>query len=228
VLSVWHEPEVSLNPGVLLLADGRTPTGGLSHSGGVEEAVRAGIVTDERSLLALLEARLETAGLTAAGLAAAACMAADHPAALELLDVESDARMPSEAARIASRAQGRGLLRLARAGWPHPAYAPGGPVGDRPHHALVLGVAAAAAGGTAADAASLAALASISGPASAAVRLLGLDPIAVTGLLARLGPRVAQIAEAAASAGEPPAAGHPLFDVFAERHAAHANTLFTS
>jgi urease accessory protein len=219
---------MSLNPGILLLADGRTPTGGLSHSGGVEEAVRAGIVTDEASLLALLEARLETAGLVAAGIAAAGCTAANDPVGLELLDFETDARMPSDAARIASRAQGRGLLRLARASWPHPAYVPGGPVGDRPHHALVLGVATAAAGGTPAEAASLAALASISGPASAAVRLLGLDPIAVTGLLARLGPRVEQIAERATHADEPPATGHPLFDVFAQRHAAHANTLFTS
>jgi urease accessory protein len=219
---------MSLNPGVLLLADGRTPTGGLSHSGGVEEAVRAGIVSDEASLLELLEARLETAGLTAAGIAAAAYSAANDVAALELLDLEADARMPSEAARVASRAQGRGLLRLARASWPHASYAPEGPAGERPHHAIVLGVATAAAGGTAADAASLAALASISGPASAAVRLLGLDPIAVTGLLARLGPRVEQVAKKAAFTGELPAAGHPLLEVFAERHAAHGNTLFTS
>jgi urease accessory protein len=219
---------VTLNAGVLLLTDGRTPTGGLSHSGGVEEAVRAGIVTDEASLLELLEARLETAGLLAGGLAAAACVAANDPAALELLDVEADARMPSEAARAASRAQGRGLLRLARASWPHPAYAPGGPVGERPHHSIVLGVATHAALGTPAEAASLAALASISGPASAAVRLLGLDPIAVTGLLARLGPRSEQIAERALLADDLPATGHPLFDVFAQRHAAHGNTLFTS
>jgi urease accessory protein len=219
---------VTLNAGVLLLADGRTPTGGLSHSGGVEEAVRAGIVTDETSLLGLLEARLETAGLFAAGLAAAACKVADDPAALELLDLEADARMPSDAARIASRAQGRGLLRLARASWPHSSYAPGGPIGERPHHSLVLGVATHAAGGTAAEAASLAALASVSGPASAAVRLLGLDPIAVTGLLARLGPRAEQVAEQALLSDELPAAGHPLFDVFAQRHASHGNTLFTS
>jgi urease accessory protein len=219
---------MTLNAGVLLLADGRTPTGGLSHSGGVEEAVRAGVVTDEGSLLALLEARLETAGFLAAGLAAAACTAANDPAALELLDLEADARMPSDAARVASRAQGRGLLRLARASWPHPSYAKGGALGERPHHSIVLGVATHAAGGTAAEAASLAALASISGPASAAVRLLGLDPIAVTGLLARLGPRAEQIAERALAADELPATGHPLFDVFAQRHAGHGNTLFTS
>ena len=217
--------------GVLLLADGRSPTGGLSHSGGVEAAIAAGVVSDEASLLALLEIRLATAGLVAAGLAAAAFSAVDGPdgaGVLARLDVEADARMPSEAARIASRAQGRGLLRLARASWPHRAYSPGGPLGERPHHALVLGVAVCAAAGTSSDAALVAALASVSGPASAAVRLLGLDPIAVTGLLARLGPAAECVAKEAASAGAVPAAGHPLFDIFAEQHAGRPSTLFTS
>jgi urease accessory protein len=220
--------------GVLLLADGRSPSGGLAHSGGVEAAIEAGIVSDEETLLALLEVRLATAGLVAAGLAAAACLAAggaDFAAGLTQLDIEADARMPSEAARIASRAQGRGLLRLARAGWPHQAYSPGGPLGERPHHPLVLGVAVCAAGGSSSDAALVAALASVSGPASAAVRLLGLDPIAVTGLLARLGPaaeNTARVAQQAVSLNELPSAGHPLFDVFAEQHAGRPSTLFTS
>lgn len=222
---------MSVSAGVLLLADGRSPTGGLAHSGGVEAAARAGVVSDEATLLEMLETRLATAGLVAAGLAAAACSIAgeaDFAPGLTQLDIEADARMPSEAARMASRAQGRGLLRLARASWPHPVYGPGGPLGDRPHHSLVLGVAVCAAGGTSLDAALVAALASVSGPASAAVRLLGLDPIAVTGLLAQLGRRVEEIARAAVSAAELPSAGHPLLDVFAEHHAARSSTLFTS
>jgi urease accessory protein len=120
--------------------------------------------------------------------------------------------------------QGRGLLRLARASWPHPAYAG---LGDRPHHPLVLGVAVAAAGGAPGDAATLAALGIVSGPASAAVRLLGLDPIVVTALLARLAGPVAAVA-GAADGEDLPATGHPLLDVWAERHAARATTLFTS
>ncbi len=222
---------MSLNPGLLLLADGRTPTGSLAHSGGVEAAVRAGLVHDEASLLVLLESRLATAGRTSAGLAAAACAAAADAQALTTLDAEADARMPSGAARTASRIQGRGLLRLARASWPHPAYARGGPLGEKPHHPLVLGVATAAAGGAPPDAASLAALASVSGPASAAVRLLGLDPIAVSGMLARLGPAVETVARGAAAQaldGQLPGDGHPLLDIFAEHHAAAPAALFTS
>jgi len=198
---------------------------------GVEEAVRIGLVRDEATLLELLVARLDTTGLVAAGLATAACAAADDADRLRLLDIEADARMPSQAARTASRTQGRGLLRLARSSWPHAAYVRNGPLGERPHHAVALGVAVVAAGGTAQDAALLAALASVSGPASAAVRLLGLDPIAVTAVLARLGPQVERVAAdalQAVAAGEPPATGHPLFDVLAERHASQGNTLFTS
>ncbi len=215
---------MTLPVGLLLLADGRTPTGGLAHSGGVEQAVVAGLVSDEDTLLALLRARLGTAGLVAAGLAARACSGDD----LVELDAAADARMPSAAARDASRIQGRGLLRLARASWPHPAYVRGGPLGERPHHALVLGVAVAAAGGTPDQAALVAALGSVSGPASAAVRLLGLDPIAVTAVLARLAADVEAVAARACAADRLPATGHPLLDIFAEQHAARGTTLFTS
>ena len=211
----------ALPAGLLLLADGRTPTGGLAHSGGVEQAVVAGLVSDEDTLLALLRARLESAGVVAAGLAARACADDD----LAELDTAAAARMPSAAAREASRVQGRGLLRLARASWPHPAY---DQLGPRPHHALVLGVAVAAAGGTPDQAALVAALGSVSGPASAAVRLLGLDPIAVTAVLARLAPDVEAAAARACAADRLPAAGHPLLDIFAQQHAARGTTLFTS
>lgn len=214
--------------GVLLLADGRSPAGMVNHSGGIEEAVRLGVVHDEQTLGVFLTARLHTAGAVSAGLAAAACRHPDRPLRLEFLDAEADARMPSAAAREASRAQGRGLLRLARASWPHPAYAAAGVLGERPHHALVLGVAVAAAGGEPAEAAAVAALSAVTGPASAAVRLLGLDPLAVAGLLARLAARVDAVASEAHDAGELGDAGHPLFDVLAEHHTERLTTLFAS
>lgn len=214
--------------GVYLLADGRSPSGSVSHSGGVEEAVRVGVVCDEETLNRFLAVRLHTVGVVNAAVAAAACRQAEQPERLAALDTEADARMPSAAARAASRAQGRGLLRMARLSWPHPSYSLGGVLGERPHHALILGVAVDAAGGEAADAAAIAALSSIAGPASAAVRLLGLDPLAVTASVARLGAQVDAVVCTVLTADDLPAASHPLLEIFAEHHSARASTLFAS
>jgi hypothetical protein len=57
---------------LLALADQRLPAGGHVHSGGIEEAVRAGLVHDPASLAAFLARRLVTVGRVVAGVAAAA------------------------------------------------------------------------------------------------------------------------------------------------------------
>ena len=57
---------------LLTLADSRLPAGGHTHSGGVEQAIAAGVVHDPGSLTTFLLRRLHTAGGVAAGLAAAA------------------------------------------------------------------------------------------------------------------------------------------------------------
>jgi urease accessory protein len=210
---------------LLLLADGRAPSGGYAHSGGIEAAVAGGWVGDETTLEAFLRGRLGTVGRVAAGLAAAG---ADPAADLLVLDAETDARTPSPAARDASRAAGRALLRMVRTAWPSERYAG---LGARPHVAPLLGVAAAVAGGTPEDAAALAATAAVTGPASAAVRLLGLDPLAVHAVLARLAPlvdAVASEAAAAAAVGELPDDSAPHLDVLAEAHAALRPALFAS
>ena len=151
------------------------------------------------------------------------------PTAVADLDAEVDARTPSPAARAASRAQGRGLLRAASSAWPSPVHARLGP---RPHAPLALGGAAVAAGCGPPEAAALASLSSITGPASAAVRLLGLDPLGVTALLARLAPDVDEVARrgaCCADLGVPlPAASAPLLDVLAEQHARADARLFAS
>jgi urease accessory protein len=90
------------------------------------------------------------------------------------------------------------------------------------------------AGGTPADAAVIAATAAISGPAAAAIRLLGLDPLAVTGLLARLAGDVAELAEVACRAARAgdwaalPAPASPGLDLLAQRHALQEVALFES
>ncbi|WP_371494773.1 urease accessory protein UreF [Kitasatospora sp. NBC_00374] len=213
---------------LLLLADGRFPAGGHAHSGGAEAAVKAGRIHDTESMTAFLTGRLHTAGLVAAALAAAAAQG-DDPADL---DLAADARTPSPAQRATSRRLGRQLLRAARAAWPHPALDdlharhPRGA-----HQPVALGVTAHAAGLTPAQAAALAAYESVNGPATACVRLLGLDPYGVAAALARLGPHmdaVAAQAVRAAAAGDLPTASAPLLDVYAEQHASWKVRLFAS
>ncbi len=211
---------------LLTLADSRLPAGGHTHSGGVEQAIAAGVIGDPASLALFLRRRLTTSGAVAAGLAAAACRAvddADPVAALSALDAEADARTPSPALRAASRQQGRGLVRVGGRAWPHPAWAalPG-----QPHHPLALGVAAAAGGLAPRDAAAAAAYLSVSGPATAAQRLLAMDPITVAAVTARLAPEVDAVAAAAADGL--PAAADPLLDLLAEVHTARTDRFFAS
>ncbi|WP_222267832.1 urease accessory protein UreF [Modestobacter marinus] len=211
---------------LLTLADSRLPAGGHTHSGGVEQAIATGVVTDAASLAAFLRRRLATSGAVAAGLAAAACRAvddADPAAALSCLDAEADARTPSPALQAASRQQGRGLVRVGGRAWPHPAWAA---VPPRPHHPVALGVAAAAGGLGPADAATAAAYLAVSGPATAAQRLLAMDPITVAAITARLAPEVDEAASG--SAAELPAAADPLLDLLAEVHAARKDRFFAS
>ena len=206
---------------LLTLADSRLPAGGHAHSGGVEQAIAAGVVHDPGSLAAFLRRRLATAGAVAAGLAAAAC-GADGPA-LAVLDSEADARTPSPTLRAASRQQGRGLVRVGRRAWPSGDWNLLPPL---PHHPLALGVAAAVGGLAPRDAAQAAAYLSISGPATAAQRLLAMDPLTVAAVTARLSPDVDAVA--AVATDDLPAATDPLLDLLAEVHAARKDRFFAS
>ncbi|MEU1806477.1 urease accessory UreF family protein [Streptomyces sp. NPDC019937] len=219
---------------LLILADGRFPAGGHAHSGGVEAAVTAGRVRDAATLEGFCRGRLHTAGLTAAALAAAAAAGMDPLA----LDEAADARTPAPALRTTARRLGRQLMRAARATWPSPeldALAAARPRGA--HQPVVQGLAARAAGLDPTAAAYAAAYESAGGPASAAVRLLGLDPFDATAVLARLAPEIDRIAARAAEAahraldegpGALPAAAAPLLDIAAEHHATWPVRLFAS
>ncbi|MFJ6683276.1 urease accessory protein UreF [Streptomyces werraensis] len=219
---------------LLVLADGRFPAGGHAHSGGAEAAVHAGRITGAASLEDFCRGRLHTTGLVSAALAASAAQGVD-PAAL---DAAADARTPSPALRAAARKLGRQLLRAARATWPGvelDALARRFPKGA--HQPVVLGVAARAAGLGPQDAAHCALYESVGGPATATVRLLGLDPFDATAVLARLAPEADRVAEAAVRAAHRvaeegadalPAASAPLLELFAEAHAARTGRLFAS
>nr|WSZ19244.1 urease accessory protein UreF [Streptomyces canus] len=219
---------------LLVLADGRFPAGGHAHSGGAEAAVKAGRITGAESLESFCRGRLHTVGLVSAALAAAAVLGADP----RLLDEAADARTPSPALRTAARKLGRQLMRAARATWPSAeldSLAREFPKGA--HQPVVLGLAARAAGLEAVDAAYCAVYESVSGPASATVRLLSLDPFDATGALARLAPELDRVADQAVEAARRavdegpdslPAASAPLLEIAAEAHAAWPVRLFAS
>lgn len=215
---------------LLLLSDGRFPAGGHAHSGGLEVAAADGAVRDLETLEAFLRGRLHTQGLVQAALAAAACAGRDPGD----LDAEADGRHPAPVQRRISRAQGRALLRAGRAVWPDvrldalaAAHAGG------PHQAVAFGTVAAAAGVDPAGAALASALGAVSGPATAAVRLLGLDPYGVHAVLARLGAECESVAAAAVAAAagpleDLPACTGPRLDIDAVRHEQWDVRLFAS
>ncbi|MEO3768835.1 urease accessory UreF family protein [Micromonospora sp. B9E7] len=239
---------------LLLVADGRFPAGAHAHSGGLEAAVAAGRVSDLATLAEFLAGRLATAGLVGAAFAAAAHRAAAMPrsagpdevprsdevahsatrsSTLVQLDAELDARTAAPTLREVSRRQGRALLRAGRAIWPDAAFGdlPATPFGV--HQPLVLGLLCAAAGLSRLDTATVAAYGTVTGAASAGVRLLGLDPYRVQSLLVGLADACdATAAEAARAADDPPerlpAAAAPLADIHAEIHATWEVRLFAS
>ena len=222
----------------LLLADSRLPTGGHVHSGGVEAAIERGLVHDEADLAQFLAGRLRGTGLVVAAAAAAGCLLANAPLVKwGDWDVAVSARTPSAAAREASRAQGVTLLRTARRVWPSAALDALGQL-RRPHHPLVLGAVVAAGGDGAEVAASLAVHHLLGGACAAAVRLLGLDPIAVAAVHARTcQPAERTVAAAIGRARKAlaqqdprllPSTGTPLPEVLAELHAHAEVTLFAS
>jgi urease accessory protein len=289
---------------LLVLADGRLPSGAHAHSGGVEAAVAAGRVHDLATLESFLVGRTATTGVMSAAFAAATCHALTTsttspvsaavkghaitttgavsaatavkghalsaatggggnvpqrsaapatdplPAAerarpdaerwdrVRALDDGLDARTASPALRAASRAQGRALLRAVARIWPDVAHA-GEPPTARSrfpagiHHPTAIGIAAAAAGLGPMEAGLVAVYGGLTGAASAAVRLLGLDPYAVHGLVAALAQECDRVAaDAALRVDDPvddlPAGSALLLDIDAEQHATWEVRLFAS
>jgi len=222
---------------LLLLADGRLPSGAHAHSGGLEQAVADGRVGTVEDVELFARGVLSTAGLTAAALAATTCAVAEVGSSppWALLCAEAAARQPSGATRAAAEVQGRALLRSGRRVWPGPLLDGLAACSVRPPLPVVLGAVAAAAGLDPADAALASLHGQVSGLASAAVRLIGLDPIETAAALAALSPTLDRLAaQAAGLATTDPdrlplaAATGPLLDVLAERHDDREMTLFAS
>lgn len=174
---------------LLMLADGRFPDGSHAHSFGMEAAVDVGRVRDPGTLQAYIEARLWSTTRTDA---AAAALVTRGTHTIELVDQALDLRLPGEVARTTSRSLGRSLLRTAERLWP--GQAPRLDDGRAPLQPVAFGAVAALSGCSPAQAALCCVHASAAALSSAALRLLGLDPFAVAGVLAELRPTVGAVA----------------------------------
>lgn len=216
---------------LLLLADGRLPAGGYAHSGGLEASIDAGRVRTLAELETFLAGRAATVGLVSAAFAAAACRAFPSEAdRLDDLDAELDARTPSPTLRETSRTLGRQLRRAVARMRPDAGL---DRLGRAPHQPMVLGAAAAVLGAQPADAGYVALHEAVTGPATAAVRLLHIDPFdshavlsGLTGLLDELAAAAADYAES--DPGELPAGTAPLLDIAAAQHRRMGVRLFAS
>jgi urease accessory protein len=223
-----------LAAGLLLLADGRFPSGGHTQSGGVEAAVLVGDVADVESLERYLLGRLATTGRVDAAFAAMACaLVGSEPsgAAIDTLDAEYSARTMSPYLREVSRRQGRQLLRSAREIWPSPWLDLLAEVGGGPHQPIVLGVTVGTAAGEPIDAATIALHHLASAVTTAAVRLLGLDPVALAGVQARIASTIDGIAVASAVDLDPsrlPADGGALTEILGQHHGGRDARLFVA
>lgn len=220
---------------LLLLLDSRSPAGAHSHSGGMEAAITAGYVNELADVTDFCRGRLATSGRVVAAFAATACRGWQADEAQDwwqALDAEFSARTPSPATRGASRNLGNGLRRLLLATVPEQAerirHKFAGCPAPAPHQPLLLGAATALVGAGPEVAALAAALASCTAPASAAVRLLGLDPYAVHGMLSALSSEIDAVAERACNEMELPALSAPAVELLADVHASAEVRLFAS
>ena len=206
----------------MMLADARFPSGGYAQSAGLEPAVRAGLTDVPR----FAAARLRTLAAVDAGTA----VVARHVALAggSLADVEDAwaARTPSRPLREAARLTGRGYLRLAGRLWPDVLQLLPGPVAPRP---VVVGVVGAVTGLEPAQVARLVGYDDVQTVASAALKLLPLDPAEVAQWVVALHGAVERLVVSVAGLTAPddiPDRGAPAVDVHAEQHRREEMRLF--
>ncbi len=189
----------------MLLADGRFPAGTYAHSLGLEHAVSSGL--NAAQVPGFMRARLRLVADPEARLAVAARRAASAGGAAAALGVEAEwaARCPNPVLRESARRLGAGLLRSAAIAKPsalidgYRALSPATP------RTVALGVVAAAWEIDDETLARIALYDDAATVASAALKLLALDPAEASGWVAGLSASIAAAAAAIAADMRPPA-----------------------
>lgn len=211
---------------MMLLADARLPVAGHTQSAGLEPAVRAGL-TD---VPGYLRTRLTTVTRVEAATAVVALHHLRNGLTLAPVERAWAARTPSSAMRRTSRAQGKAFLRLARRVWPD-APAIGADLIGEPSRALVLAAVADTCGLGPASLARLVGYDDVQTVASAALKLLPLDPADVACWVHNALPAVERLAREVAGLTahtQIPAAGTPQLEAWAEAHAVTTRRLFSA
>ena len=225
----------------MLLADSRFPAGGYAHSLGLEQAVGDGLGAG--GVPAFMDARLRLVARADAALSVAALRCAAHPAgagagagagtdALAELDAEHAARCPSPVLRDIARRLGSQLLRSAATAWPSPAIDAYRATSRSTPRPVALGVVGAAAGLTARQVATIALYDDAATVASAALKLLGLDPADAARWVAELAPEIDAAARAigadARTVAELPPPAAVGLEIAAGAHARREERYFAS
>lgn len=218
---------------LMLLADGRFPSGSYAHSGGLEAAVHDGLTLGD--VPGFMAARLATVGRCEAAIAVAARRAAgrDEVDTLLCLDDEAQARCSAPPLREAASRLGSQLLRTAVTVWSRstilPRYRSASESSPRP---VCFGVVACAAGLPDEPAAAALLYDDAAAVTSAAVKLFPVDPALAARWLREAGATIDTLAREVSSR-EPapwalPSAFAPLLEARSTAHAARERRLFAS
>lgn len=215
----------------MLLADGRLPTGGHAHSSGLEPALAGGLLQSQ--VPDFIRGRLETVGLVEAAATVVTrrwAVSAGGAGELEEISRELLARTPSAPLREASIQLGRGLARLASRLWPqHPAVQMLMALPGHPMRPLALGVFTAISGMDDLQAARSCLYDDAQTVASAALKLLPVDPAEPVEWLLRATPTIETVAAAAVAVEgvtDIPATTGPLVEQWSLEHHARSRRIF--
>ncbi|MFE6508655.1 urease accessory UreF family protein [Nocardioides sp. NPDC057767] len=214
---------------MMLLADARLPVAGHTQSGQLEAAVRSGLTAEQVPVF--MRSRLASVVRVEAGTAVVALHRLRAGLPLEpVLDAWA-ARTPAAPMRDTSRTLGRALLRLVRRLFPDSMHVAEVAALERRCRPLVLAAAAATGGLAPASLGRLVAYDDLQTVASAALKLLPLDPLDATSWVHDLLPEAERVAAEVAPLTDPhqiPAPSAPQLDLWALAHADTTRRLFSA